>query len=127
MRRLIFAFALLLPLSASADWSITATWTRSTGATMDHEQVYYDGAPRAECLIPAGAPTTCQFVLTDVQMGKSLWVWRPRGWCLTRLLSVRQYGSMRTTRSVRWSARVRCSPSALRPPQQPVSMSRGDL
>ena len=74
MRRLILALALLLPLSASADWSITATWTRSTGATLDHEQVYYDGAPRTECLIPAGAPTTCQFVLTDAQMGKALFV-----------------------------------------------------
>jgi hypothetical protein len=50
---------LLTGSTAFADWSVTVTWTRSTGPNLASEMVLLDTATK--CTITATAPTTCQF------------------------------------------------------------------
>ncbi len=54
----------LMPLVACADWSITVTWTRSTGPNLASEAVMLDAT--SKCTITATAPTTCQFNVTNL-------------------------------------------------------------
>jgi hypothetical protein len=54
----------LMPVVARADWSVTVTWTRSTGPNLASEAVLLDAATK--CTITATAPTTCQFNVTSL-------------------------------------------------------------
>lgn len=49
---------------ASADWSVTATWTRSTGPNLNYEECQLDSA--VQCTVQEIEPTTCTFVVTDL-------------------------------------------------------------
>lgn len=61
MKRIFLIILLLsLALPACADWSITVTWTRSTGPNLASEQVFYNS--ESKCTVAPTAPTTCNFV-----------------------------------------------------------------
>jgi len=61
MKKLIIILAILIfAAPAFADWSVTVTWTRSTGPNLASESVLYSGVEK--CSIGAMAPTTCNFV-----------------------------------------------------------------
>jgi len=49
---------------ACADWSVTATWTRSAGPNLDYEECQLDGA--VQCTVQETEPTTCTFVVEDL-------------------------------------------------------------
>ena len=69
-RLLIFASVVLALLafspipSAFADWSVTATWTRSIGPSLDYEECQLDGA--VQCTIQETDPTTCTFIVANL-------------------------------------------------------------
>ena len=61
MKRLIIILAILMfAVPALADWSVTVTWTRSTGPNLASEKVLYSGVEK--CSVAPAAPTTCNFV-----------------------------------------------------------------
>ena len=60
---LLFAL-LLLAAPALADWSVTATWTPSTGPDLVTESVLLDGAE--QCAVPSGNPATCTWTVVDL-------------------------------------------------------------
>jgi hypothetical protein len=61
MRKLLIVIAILLfAVPSFADWSVTVTWTRSTGPNLDYEKVLYSGVEK--CTVQETAPTTCNFV-----------------------------------------------------------------
>ena len=49
---------------ACADWSVTATWTRSVGPNLDYEECQLDSA--VQCTVQEIEATTCTFVVTDL-------------------------------------------------------------
>jgi len=49
---------------AHADWSVTATWTRSSGPNLDYEQCRLDDA--IKCTVQETEVTTCTFVVNDL-------------------------------------------------------------
>jgi hypothetical protein len=61
MRKLLIVIAVLLfAVPSFADWSVTVTWTRSTGPNLASEKVLYSGVEK--CSVLPAAPTTCNFV-----------------------------------------------------------------
>jgi len=62
---LMIVLALMfLPTLACADWSVTATWTRSIGPNLDFEECQLDGVTK--CTVQETDPTTCTFTVTDL-------------------------------------------------------------
>ncbi len=59
MKKLIL-FLLLLTSPAFADWSITTSWTRSSGPDLASEQVLSSGV--SKCTVIPPATTTCTWV-----------------------------------------------------------------
>ena len=49
---------------ANADWSVTATWTRSVGPDLDYEECQLDGV--VKCTVQETETTTCTFIVTDL-------------------------------------------------------------
>jgi len=66
MKKLVFftLMALLVPVLACADWSVTATWTRSVGPNLDYEECQLDGA--VQCTVQETETTTCTFIVTEL-------------------------------------------------------------
>jgi hypothetical protein len=46
---------------ASADWSVTVTWTRSIGPNLDYELTNLDGVTK--CTVQETESTTCNFTV----------------------------------------------------------------
>ena len=49
---------------ALADWQITDTWTRSSGAALHHEEVLYGGV--VKCTVTPPSATTCSWTSTTL-------------------------------------------------------------
>lgn len=58
---ILAALLLFAAVPAWADWSVTVTWTRSVGPSLDYETVMWNGAQK--CTVQETEPTTCNFVL----------------------------------------------------------------
>ena len=54
----ILAIALMASM-AWADYSVTATWTHSSGPNLKNEKVFLDGIE--QCDVLAASPATCNF------------------------------------------------------------------
>ena len=66
MKKLLFgmiAFFLMCGM-VYADWSVTATWTRSPGPNLDYEECQLDGAVKGT--VQETEATTCTFVVNDL-------------------------------------------------------------
>ena len=60
----VFFLAMVLPVLCLADWSVTATWTRSVGPGLDYEECQLDGA--VKCTVQETEATTCTFVVSTL-------------------------------------------------------------
>lgn len=49
---------------AQADWSVTATWTRSVGPSLDYEECQLDGT--TQCIVQETEATTCTFLVANL-------------------------------------------------------------
>lgn len=61
---LITGILFLMVGIACADWSVTATWTRSSGPNLDYEECQLDEA--VQCTVQETEAPTCTFVVTDL-------------------------------------------------------------
>jgi len=61
---LILAILLVLASNAMAAWSVTATWTRSTGPNLDYETILLDAV--VQCTVQETENTTCTFIVTEL-------------------------------------------------------------
>ena len=63
MKKLLLAIFLVLFTAtiASADWSVTVTWTRSPDTNLDYEEVLLDDVN--QCTVQELESTTCNFVI----------------------------------------------------------------
>ena len=55
---------LVVPAACLADWSVTVTWTRSTGPNLDYEECQLDDV--TQCTVQETDPTSCNFIVTDL-------------------------------------------------------------
>lgn len=47
-----------------ADWSVTATWTRSIGPNLEYEECQLNNV--VQCTVQKTEETTCTFIVTDL-------------------------------------------------------------
>jgi hypothetical protein len=63
MKKVLFIVLASLFLAAPvfADWSVTATWTRSAGPNLDYEELVHSGD--VKCTVQESETTSCNFSL----------------------------------------------------------------
>jgi len=66
IKKLFLVMALMLAFMGTAmgAWSVTATWTRSTGPNLDYETILLDAV--VQCTVQETENTTCTFIVTEL-------------------------------------------------------------